>query len=670
MKKIIIIVCCFITLTGYSQQSSDLNLMPWPEHIRLTGQKFVIDKNFKVSINSNKGVALKSTTNFIRRITNKSGVFIEEGFSDVNNNEAQLLVNFNKISNLELSNDESYSLEVKEHQIIINAKTDVGASYALETLIQLLSFNDEYFYFPTLTIKDTPRFKWRGLLIDTARHFQPVEVLKRNLRAMAAVKMNVFHWHLTDDQGFRIETKKLPKLNELGSDGLFYTQEQIKEVVQYAADLGIRVLPEIDVPGHASSILAAYPEIGSKKQAYSIERFSGVFNPTLDPTNEQTYVFLDTLISEVAPLFKDVYFHIGGDENEGKHWDENQKIQGFKKLNNLKTNHDLQTYFNIRLEKILEKYGKKLMGWDEILTPEIPKSALIHSWRGVNEGLPKGGTLIKAAKAGYQTVLSTGFYIDRMESVVKHYQTEPIGNAVLTPEERARILGGEATMWAELATPTTIDSRIWPRTAAIAERLWSPKEVNDVGFMLKRLPAVSVGLEDLGLTHIKNRDLILRNIAKSESIQSLKLLADLSEPLKIYSRNKDGIEYKTFSPFMLFADACVADASEAAYFNYLVQNYLKNPTEECKSKIINQFKVWQLGFVDFSKLKMNPNLMSLQEQYKHVSKVAVYGVSFLNGDKKTLSKKELKQLLKELKKPCVDTELMIVDGLYSLFNIE
>ncbi|MGY5355383.1 beta-N-acetylhexosaminidase [Wenyingzhuangia sp. IMCC45467] len=583
MKKIIIIVCCFITLTGYSQQLSDLNLMPWPEQIELTGSKFVLDKNFIVSVNSKRGIICNTTTNFIRRITNKSGVFVEQGFADVNNNEAQLLINFNKISNLELSNDESYSLEVKEHQIVINAITDVGVSYALETLIQLLSFNDECFYFPTVEIKDTPRFKWRGLLIDTARHFQPIEVLKRNLRAMAAVKMNVFHWHLTDDQGFRIEVKKLPKLNELGSDGLFYTQEQIKDVVQYAANLGIRVLPEIDVPGHASSILAAYPKIGSKKKRYSIERFSGVFDPTLDPTNEETYVFLDTLISEVAPLFKDPYFHIGGDENEGKHWDENQKIQEFKKLHGLKTNHDLQTYFNIRLEKILEKYGKKLMGWDEILTPEIPKSALIHSWRGVNEGLPKGGTLIKAAKAGYQTVLSTGFYIDRMESVVKHYQTEPIGNAVLTPEERARILGGEATMWAELATPITIDSRIWPRTAAIAERLWSPKEVNDVDFMLKRLSEVSIGLEDLGLTHIKNREVILRNIVKNQSIKSVRLLADLSEPLKIYARNKDGIEYKTFSPFMLFADACVADASEAVYFNTLVDDYLKLPSEENKN---------------------------------------------------------------------------------------
>ena len=183
-------------------------------------------------------------------------------------------------------------------------------------------------------------------MIDVARHFQPVNVIKRNLRAMASVKMNVFHWHLTDDQGFRIESKVYPKLQELASDGLYYTQEQIKDIVTYADNLGIRVIPELDVPGHASAILAAYPELGSKDNYnYTIERNSGVFDPTLNPTKIITYEFLENLFSEIAPLFPDDYFHIGGDENEGKHWNENKDIQRFKNQHGLKTNHDLQTYF-------------------------------------------------------------------------------------------------------------------------------------------------------------------------------------------------------------------------------------------------------------------------------------------------------------------------------------
>lgn len=666
MKKIFVFVFFLSALMASGQQASNLNLMPWPSDIEITNQKFIIDQNFSVSINKKEGIIAHATTNFIRRVTNKSGVFLQDGFTQLNKSNAHLLIHFDSVSSLNLSEDESYSLKITPSKIIINAATDVGASYALTTLLQLLSYDKDAFYFPTLSIKDNPRFKWRGLLIDVSRHFQPIDVLKRNLRAMAAVKMNVFHWHLTDDQGFRIESKKLPKLTSQSSDGLYYTQEQIKDIVQFAANLGIRVIPEIDVPGHASAILKAYPGIGSKKQPYHIERFSGIFDPTLDPTNEQTYVLLDTLFSEIAPLFKDPYFHIGGDENEGKHWDENSKIQDFKKLNHLKTNHDLQTHFNIRLEKILAKYGKKLMGWDEIMTPEMPKSAVIHSWRGVNEGLPKGGALIKAAKAGYQTVLSTGFYIDRMESVVKHYLVEPIGNVKLTPKQRGNILGGEATMWSELVTPTTIDSRIWPRTAAIAERLWSSKETNNVDFMLKRLSKINTDLEDLGLTHIKNRDLILRNITKSESINSVKLLADLSEPLKIYSRNKDGIEYKTFSPFTLFADACVADASGAIHFNQLITSYLESPSVKNKKAIIDVFTSWQLGFSELNEIPINPNLKPLIHRYQKIVKIASYGICFLNNEEQSISKKEIGQLIEDLKKPLVDTELMVVDSLEKL----
>lgn len=650
-------------LTGYSQQLSDLNLMPWPKSIELTNQQFTLDKNFKVSVNNHQGIIVNTTTQFIRRITNKSGVFIEQGFADVHNNDAQLCVNFKEVSDLSLEKNESYSLEITPNKIVINAVTDVGASYGLSTLVQLLACDKDSFYFPTLKIEDEPRFKWRGLMIDVSRHFHSVEVIKRNLRAMAAMKMNVFHWHLTDDQGFRIESKKLPKLTALGSDGVFYTHHQIKEVVQYANNLGIRVIPEIDVPGHASAILTAYPEISSKKEEYHIERFSGVFHPTLDPTNEKTYEFLDILFSEITPLFNDPYFHIGGDENEGKHWDENQKIQDFKKLNHLKTNHDLQTYFNIRLQKILEKYGKKLMGWDEIMTPQMPKSAVIHSWRGVNEGLPKGGALIKAAKQGYPTVLSTGFYIDRMESVIKHYATEPIGDTELTAEQRNNILGGEVTMWSELTTSITIDSRIWPRTAAIAERLWSPKSVNNIEFMLKRLPEISVGLEDLGLTHIKNREVILRNMTKNQATSSIKLLSDLCEPLKIYARNKDGIEYKTFSPFMLFADACVADASGAFQFTKIVDRYVLTSLEADKEKLKTLLSSWQKGYQEFVELEMNPNLWSLKPQYHNVKKIADYGMAKLNDEKVQLSKSELVQLLNDLEEPFVDTEFMVVDSL-------
>ena len=505
-------------------------------------------------------------------------------------------------------------------------------------------------------------------MIDVSRHFQPIHVIKRNLNAMASVKMNVFHWHLTDDQGFRIESKVYPKLQDMASDGLYYTQEQIKEVVEYADNLGIRVIPEIDVPGHATAILTAYPELSSKDDYdYTIERNSGIFNPTLNPTIDITYTFLNNLFTEITPLFPDEYFHIGGDENAGKHWNENQDIQEFKLKHNLKTNHDLQTHFNIKLEKVLNTLGKKLMGWDEIMTPDMPTTAVIHSWRGENEGLPKGGSLIAAAKKGYQTVLSNGYYIDRMQSVEHHYTVDPIGHAKLTDEERSRILGGEATMWSELVTPQTIDSRIWPRTAAIAERFWSAKEVADISNMKKRLSTVSFHLEELGLTHIKNRDVILRNMTNNQDIESLITLSKVCEPLKIYARNKDGIEYKTYSPFNLFADACVTDAADAAIFNKEVINLTRKGKKDDLETLLIYLNKWSKNHQGFTTLDKNPKLNVLEPLSENLSKASLILLQTIQ--EKTISQENLRTLetsITLLKNPFADVELVITESFSQL----
>jgi hexosaminidase len=481
--------------------------------------------------------------------------------------------------------------------------------HALETVLQLLQNNGTSFYFPTAVISDFPRFTWRGLMIDAARHFQPIDVIKRNLDAMAAMKMNVFHWHLVDDQGWRIEMKKHPKFTQLASDGDFYTQEEIKNIVKYADERGIMVVPEIDVPGHASAILTAYPEIGSKvihlnsqenkiqKTAvisnYAIERNAGIFTPTLDPSNPKTYQLLSEIFDEVCPLFSGNYFHIGGDENEGKDWDTNPKIQEFMKKNALANNHELQTYFTMQLIPMLKKHHKELMGWEEIMTKNLSKDAIIHSWKGPNEGVSSGKSLITAAKNGYKTVLSNGFYIDLMQSVADHYSNDPLPKTtVLSDAEKARILGGEAVMWSELVTPTTIDSRIWPRTAAIAERLWSNEDITDLNSLRKRLKTISFRLEELGITHLRNKEVILRNISNNQNTVALNDFSNVCEPLKIYSRNTDGTEYKTYSPFTLFADACTADANDAIAFETAVNNYIENKNPENQSSVTYFLKKW------------------------------------------------------------------------------
>jgi hexosaminidase len=386
---------------------------------------------------------------------------------------------------------------------------------------------------------------------------------------MAAVKLNVLHWHLTEDQGFRVESKKFPKLHQLGSDGLFYTQDQVREIVAYARDRGIRVMPEFDIPGHSTSWLVGYPELGSAPGPYKIERRAGIFEPALDPTRDQTYKFLDTFLGEMAALFPDAYMHIGGDENEGKQWDRNPQIQAFMKAKGIKDNHALQAYFNQRILKILQKHGKKMIGWDEILHPDLPKDAVIQSWRGP-------ASLAAAAKQGYNGILSAGYYIDLIFPASQHYLADPIPlNSTLTPEETKHILGGEATMWGEWVSPETIDTRIWPRTAAIAERLWSPRNVTDIDDMYRRLSVISRQLEELGLTHERNYGMLLRRLAASENTGPLRTLASIIEPVKEYRRYLMRPQ-TMLSPLTGLVDAARPDSEAARQFAANVDAFLSD----------------------------------------------------------------------------------------------
>ncbi len=661
---------------SYAQiQKEQLNLMPWPQKINLTNGTFALTKNFKINITGNPNSRIFiGATNFLRRLDGRTGLFLQQNFlTKVNESpDAELQINCIGSGKIEINENESYQLTIQSNKIIINAANDLGALHGLETLLQLLQNNSTSYYFPNVEINDSPRFTWRGLMIDAARHFQPVAVLKRNLDAMASMKMNVFHWHLADDQGWRIQLNNHPKMTDLASNGNFYTQEEIKNIVKYADERGILVVPEIDIPGHASAILAVYPEIGSKAQngpeSYQVETNSGIFNAVLDPTNPKTYTLLGEFFDEICPLFPSAYFHIGGDENNGKEWDSNPRIQEFMKKNNLKDKHDLQTYFNMKLIPMLKKHNKKLMGWEEIMTENMPKDAIIHAWRGTNEGLEAGGSLIKAAKNGYKTVLSNGFYIDLMLGIESHYLNDPISKKVtLTPEEKARILGGEATMWSELVTPLTIDSRIWPRTAAIAERLWSNENVTDLTSLYKRLKTISFRLEELGITHIRNKEVILRNISNNQRTVALNDFSNVCEPLKNYQRNGGGLKYRTYSPFTLFADACTADASDALDFNVAVQNYLSNKSVENQVVLTHFFRKWMSMNADLIKLSQDaPLVQPLLPLSKSLSDLSEQLLLIIEN-KQTVEMSKLNSLLEKANvRSDADVELAVLNGMKKL----
>ena len=687
MKYLFVLLLAGLTSSAQIQKEQ-LNLMPWPQSIVLNDGNFTLTKNFKVNVIGNPNPRIfGGVTRFLRRLDGRTGIFFEQGFITKLNEvpTAELQINCTKNGKIGLYEDESYHLDIRKNNIIINATSDLGALHGLETLLQLLQNNNSSFYFPNTQISDFPRFTWRGLMIDASRHFQPVDVIKRNIDGLAAMKMNVFHWHLVDDQGWRIEMKKHPKLIELASDGMYYTQEEIKNIVKYADERGILIVPEIDVPGHGSAILTAYPEIGSKVitltggtsekniqgtaiATYGVERNAGIFSPTLDPSNPKTYQLLSEFFDEVCPLFPGAYFHIGGDENEGKDWDANPKIQAFKKKNNLATNHELQTYFTMQLVPMLKKHGKQLMGWEEILTKNMSKEAIIHSWRGPNEGVVAGQSLVDAVKKGYKTVLSNGYYIDLMYPVESHYLNDPMPKgADLSTEERARILGGEATMWTELATPTTIDSRVWPRTAAIAERLWSAENITDVANMRKRLDVISFRLEELGLTHIRNKEVILRNVANNQNTQVLDEFTNVCEPLKGYKRNKGGTEYQMYSPFTLFADACTPDAKDSLAFDIAVTQYLANKSPENKAKVIAFFNKW---------IAMNKGLLELSANAPLVQPIlplskkladASQELILVLDNKSALKTDDLKKLIEQCNsKDHADVELSVYESLKKL----
>jgi len=530
-----LLLCAVFISLSEAQMQQPLALMPMPAKVQLGEGRLSINTSFSVAIAGHKETRLTNAVEFflgqLRRQIGMPPIDMKE----IDSPTATLTIRCEGGSKevQQLGEDESYRLEITNTGAQLNAATTLAVMRGLQTFLQLVQTSAEGFAVPAVSIYDSPRFPWRGLMIDVGRHFIPLDVLKRNLDGMAAVKLNVFHWHLSENQGFRVESKKFPKLQEMGSDGLYYSQAEVRELIAYAYDRGIRVVPEFDMPGHSTAWFVGYPELASGSGPYEIERKWGVFDPAIDPTREETYKFLDAFIGEMAALFPDQYFHVGGDEVNGKEWDANPKIQEFMHAHGIKNNDDLQAYFIKRVQRIVSKHGKIMLGWDEILRPDLPDSIVIQSWRGPT-------SLAAAAKQGYRGVLSSGYYVDLMWSAERHYLTEPLSGAAanLTPEEQKRILGGEACMWAEYVSPENIDSRIWPRTAAIAERLWSPQDVRDLNSMYRRMEDESQRLEWLGLTHNSSYIPMLRRIAGTDDVASLKVLADVAEPVKDYTREE------------------------------------------------------------------------------------------------------------------------------------
>ena len=666
-----LIITCTILTSAQEPSTPKLNLMPVPTSVTFHRERLAVDSNFRVATRGHSDARLQAAIwRFIKRLEGRTVLTLSPTLATDDQTTPLIINTQGPGKNIPgLGEDESYRIDITSHQAMLSAPTVVGAIRGLETVLQLLDADRNGYFLPGVQIDDRPRFPWRGLLIDVSRHFQTIEVLKRNLDAMAAVKLNVFHWHLTEDQGFRVESKKFPKLHQLGSDGNYYTQEQVKDVVAYARDRGIRVVPEFDIPGHSTSWLVGHPELGSAPGPYTIERRPGIFEPALDPTREEVYKFLETFLGEMAALFPDDYLHIGGDENEGKQWDRNPAIQAYMKEKGIKDKHALQAYFNTRLLKILQKHKKKMIGWDEILQPELPRDIVIHSWRGT-------AALAEAARKGYDGILSNGYYIDLIQPASQHYVSDPLpAGSTLTPEEAKHVLGGEATMWAEWVTPETIDSRIWPRTAAIAERLWSPRTVTDVPDMYRRLAVISLQLEELGLLHKKNPEMMLRRLVRNDDIGPLRTLVSVIEPVKEYRRYQQRPQ-TMISPLTGVVDAATPDSETARKFQWMVAEFLNDgPRYQLyRAELSQMLADWQTAGASLSPMiDRSPALKEIKPLAHTLSQLGGTGLEALSYLKLGMPpprdwREQSLAKVDEAAKPYGALEFVVVAGVKQLVN--
>lgn len=712
MKYGIIFLICLLGFGACIAQTPPL--MPLPAHYQMSDSSFRISPSFRIELKGESGDRIRrEATRFFQRLSEKTGIFFPSW--QVNPaeqlKEAGLLITTDRKGILHLGEDESYRLQVNTNGISIQATTDIGSVRALETLLQLVAADNKGYYFSGTRMQDQPRFPWRGLLIALPYHFMPMEVIKRNLDAMAAVKMNVLHFYISDDQGYRIESKVFPRLHEVASDGEYFTQEQVREIIAYAQQRGIRVVPEIDVPGHCTSLLTAYPHLAAVPRKYQLQDHFGVFDPVLDPTRSTTYTFLDSLLTEVATLFPDDYFHIGGDENTGRDWQKSPAIRQFMKDSGLTTTLALQNYFNQRVRSILIRNGKIPIGWDEVLMKElsdatakkyfnegrydlliekeVPRDMVIQSWRGME-------ALLSSAKNGYRSILSKGYYIDLVQPASYHYLNDPIpfrndriipdseanfnrfesditekirkGEKLLTEAEEQLILGGEATMWTEHVTPETIDSRIWPRTAAIAERLWSPPGIRDIEDMYRRMDIISVQLEALGTTHIKNSEAMLRRLAGQQEVSSLAAVTKYLEPVQGYQRNKQD-NFTRFSPYTLAADIAVPDQKAVRDLRQLLKRYQETGDALIKAQLIHLFQSWARQEEEVLDRSRNiPALHDIALHAAHLRQLGELSLQLITGDTRDKAMLvRLEKVIEKAERPIGYCELKITAPLKDFF---
>ncbi len=557
------ILILFFSCTSNSETAIEPNIIPKPLHQKINNQTFTLDKDVHLKFEKEN----KEIANYFKN-------FVREKYTIEFSENGKKQINFRTDNSIK--NDEGYELIVSKKEIIISSKTKKGAFYAVQTLLQLLpeKSNSQSIAIKSVEIKDAPRFKYRGMHLDVARHFFSVDFIKKYLDLMAMLKMNTFHWHLTEDQGWRIEIKKYPKLQEIAafrnetlighySDqphqfdgkkyGGFYTQEEIKDIVKYASERQITVIPEIEMPGHSQAAIAAYPELGCTGEQVEVATKWGVFEEVYCP-KESTFEFLENVIDEVVELFPGKYIHIGGDEAPKTRWKNCNHCQKLIKKQGLKDEHELQSYFITRMEKYINSKGKQIIGWDEILEGGLAPNATVMSWRGTDGA-------VQAAKQKHDVILTPGShcYFDHYQSdneneplaiggflpLEKVYRFNPIPDE-LNEEDAKYVLGAQGNVWTEyIPTPEQVEYMAFPRAIALAEVVWSSKTNRNYDDFINRLEHFNKRLDVMNVNYANHIYEVKGNLKSFEGklIYELKTTTDKKI---LYSKNNEemNLEYK------------------------------------------------------------------------------------------------------------------------------
>lgn len=593
-------------------------ILPAPSSVQTDGSAFALPQTFAVVWHGKKTALLeKAVERFRLRLEKISGQKISFTAPSSDPNLFTLTITCDEAGNPppSLTMQEDYTLATSASGITLSATQPFGILHGLASTLQLVTRTQTGAVITQATLSDAPRFRWRGLMIDVSRHFMTLPTLLRQIDAMELTKLNALHLHLADGQGFRVESKLFPRLHTVASHGQYYTQNQIRTLVSYAADRGIRVVPEFDTPGHSFALLEAYPRYAAQAPLNLTDRAERN-RAALDPTNPATYRFVNALYGEMASLFPDAYFHIGGDEVVAKQWKNAPRIMAYMKAHNLATPAEMQAEFTRRVAQSLTRRHKIVMGWDEITAAEIPQDTVVEVWRGAAH-------TASATAAGHPVVVSDGYYLDRLQPSATFYEHDPLditanmaeakaaaqvtgpGGTIdapamqqatpLSDAQKALVLGAEGALWTEIVTEEMLDSRLWPRMAALAERFWSAPTQCDASTLSGRLAITQDRLELLGLESRANSHRMLTRLAPGDTYAAATLLS-VTSPIRNYAHNHELLQIRhkqtaTEQDLTAPADIATPDSFVADRFNQQALAYAGGQ-KELKHSLRVQLTAW------------------------------------------------------------------------------